>query len=294
MAKYKVGDEVWVRTDLMVDERYGGMAFLKDMAKLCGKVVTIQSVHGNQFYKVTGYGSPFFTDEMFNGLASEKEEASSKFKVGDRVSCIEAHWGTLQVGDLGTVIIVRDYDFGIDYGIEFDNEVKGHDCEGKGKDGHCWWMNEYEIELAKDEPKPEPTPITVNITVNLYENACWYCRKGGLVDLYLAGAMGICPSCKRVYNATNYLPKSHKPSNPWKKENKPLTNEELEALADGTRVFVLFKKYEDGRWTVDDWKSSSTCWRTKQGNILNRKHGHVMIDENNIAYTAYLEEPERH
>jgi hypothetical protein len=26
------------------------------------------------------------------------------------------------------------------YGIEFDKHIKGHNCRGQGKPGHCWWV----------------------------------------------------------------------------------------------------------------------------------------------------------
>jgi hypothetical protein len=32
-----------------------------------------------------------------------------------------------------------------DYGVEFDNYIDGHNCTGRGKSGHCWWINEYNL-----------------------------------------------------------------------------------------------------------------------------------------------------
>jgi hypothetical protein len=31
-------------------------------------------------------------------------------------------------------------------------------------------------------------------------NNCWYCRKGGIVDLYFAGRTGVCPICRSGVN----------------------------------------------------------------------------------------------
>lgn len=31
-------------------------------------------------------------------------------------------------------------------------------------------------------------------------NTCWYCRKGGIVDLYFAGRVGACPKCGKGVN----------------------------------------------------------------------------------------------
>ena len=38
--KYKVGDKVKIRSDLVVDENYEGWFFDKDMAQFKGKIVT--------------------------------------------------------------------------------------------------------------------------------------------------------------------------------------------------------------------------------------------------------------
>lgn len=209
----------------------------------------------------------------------------AKYKVGDRVICKTSVGSKYIPNARGTIVCSDDSS----YCVKFDYNVGGHNGKWRdyvGEDGYHWWVagDNLVVDEPKPEPTPIPTPIEVNITVNLYENACWYCRKGGLVDLYLAGAMGICPNCKRVCNATNSLPKAHKPSNPWKKQNTPLTTEELKALPDGTRVF-----------TVGLNDSGLTTWRVKKDKLLYRehKHTHVSITTNGESYNAYLEEPER-
>ena len=42
--RYKVGDKVKVRKDLVVDKDYGGVDFIDDMVQFKGKIVTIESV----------------------------------------------------------------------------------------------------------------------------------------------------------------------------------------------------------------------------------------------------------
>lgn len=149
------------------------------------------------------------------------------------------------------------------------------------------WTDEMFEGLAEEEAKPTPTPVVnVNVTVNLYENSCWYCRKGGLVDMYLAGAMGICPSCGRVCNdvlLTQPKFNNAKRDETPKRENKPLTIEELRALPDGTRVFTVWNYLE----------VTFTRWRVKRGNTLywEEGRGHCRLDSDSIK--AYLEEPER-
>lgn len=318
MAKYKVGDKVIVRKDLdeaitmyWMDDKDDWWYATDKMVDAAGQTVTIKGLFNSGgkvlYYICEGFNDhdDFWTDEMFVGLAEGKEETPmpkkeehKEFKVGDRVRCVKANWGKLKVGDLGTVIDVKEDGAA---GVEFDNEVGGHDCYGKGKDGHCWWQRKHEIELVKEEPKPEPTPeptpIIVNITVNLYENACWYCRKGGLVDLYLAGAMGICPSCKRVCNATNALPKAHKPSNPWKKENRALTKEEFDALPVGTKVYIVWcwdletNRKGKPRWKDSGWgvKEETMCvWTDARTNKCRQSN-----ETYDRCFDAYLEEPER-
>lgn len=223
--------------------------------------------------------------------------AEYEFKVGDRVRATKkCTWGRTKAGDLGTVIVVKPFHR---YGVEFDNENGGHECDGTGKNGYCWWVNSFEIELVHEvkfaQPEPTPEPITVNITVNLYENACWYCKEGGIVDRIFAGQLGICPCCGRLCNNIYQTTKSVKPVKSEKKDNKPLTKEELEALVDGTRVFVVFNKCEGGKWfDKPQWDDPKTCWRTKGGNELRWSNGHVSISNCGTgAWKAYLEEPKR-
>ena len=205
MAKFKVGDKV---RRINCRNRWGDGRTLE-----VGTICTVVKVYpGGVDVEVDGINYDGNTSTNFELVEEEPRE----FKVGDRIRVNEkglSNWPKLKLEgvDLGTVI---DYRHRNDIGIQFDKKFGGHDCGGNGEDGYCWWVAEDEIELVeeetKEEPKEEPTPtpvVNVNVTVNLYENACWYCRKGGLVDLYLAGAMGICPSCGRVCNDTTPTPK---------------------------------------------------------------------------------------
>lgn len=78
--KFKVGDKVRVRKDLIVGERYGSDGFISDMKKLLGDVVTIKKVVDPDKYRIVeGYYN--WTDEMLEPIPSE----AHKFKVGDLV-----------------------------------------------------------------------------------------------------------------------------------------------------------------------------------------------------------------
>lgn len=281
--KYKVGDKVRVRKDLGVGECYGSMIFLRGMDAYRGKVVTIDRVEAiPRVYGIDGYKDTFWTDEMFDGLA---EKTPIKFRVGDRVRRIhhDNNWcdGTeLKVGEIVTVVKINSKD---DISVDINGKIKaGNDPE--------------HFELVKEEATPITPVININVTINNYDNACWYCRKGGLVDLYLDGAMGICPNCKRVCNDTRgkgfTLTNTRSAIIEFKapkRKNEPLTTEELEALPDGTKVFTLWLNGE-----TEDWSDSRTCWRKKKGSKLVRENGHfTTIDWNGKSNRAYLEEPER-
>jgi hypothetical protein len=50
----------------------------------------------------------------------------------------------IKAGDIGTVVVVRKYDVG----IEWDNKLPygyGHDCDGKCKDGYGTWVFPQDI-----------------------------------------------------------------------------------------------------------------------------------------------------
>lgn len=65
--KYKVGDKVIVRSDLINGEIYGEYILLSEMHKLRGKTATIEEVRKGDLpsYKIEECRHPFFTDEMF-------------------------------------------------------------------------------------------------------------------------------------------------------------------------------------------------------------------------------------
>lgn len=88
----------------------------------------------------------------------------SEFKIGDRVEVIgEPIDGKNLFGEMGKVVA-----FGVDFdalfdetdliGVEFDNNILGHDCCGGGKDGHCWWVGRTclkKVEDTEEETKEE-------------------------------------------------------------------------------------------------------------------------------------------
>lgn len=59
-----------------------------------------------------------------------------EYKVGDRVKCVDSD---LHLHNkIGTIICVDEDEIG----VEFDEFIWGHTCDGIGKNGHCWWIYE--------------------------------------------------------------------------------------------------------------------------------------------------------
>ena len=103
MSKYKVGDKVKVREDLVVGEKYGKHIAIDDMVEFKGKEVTIKTVIDNNF----GYGieetNYTWTNEMFEGLV---DEIKPSFKIGDTVEIILIHFldgGWIQLGETAII-----------------------------------------------------------------------------------------------------------------------------------------------------------------------------------------------
>ena len=77
MAKYKVGDKVRVRRDLIVDKQYymsdgfHGEIFVNSMKKMKGKVVTIKDAY-EQHYRIEEF-SWYWTDEMLELVESKSK-----------------------------------------------------------------------------------------------------------------------------------------------------------------------------------------------------------------------------
>lgn len=68
--KYKAGDRVKIREDLIADKEYGDDTFVPEMKLWCGQVATIACCKGDGYLLEDGYGWKW-TDEMIEGLALE-------------------------------------------------------------------------------------------------------------------------------------------------------------------------------------------------------------------------------
>ena len=69
----------------------------------------------------------------------------SKFKIGDRVKCVDPH--SAFEGKVGTVVC---FEFN-DYGVAFDEYVPFfHNLGGRCLDGHGWWCSCLKLELLSE------------------------------------------------------------------------------------------------------------------------------------------------
>lgn len=81
MAKYKVGDKVRVRSDLVVGKAYSGKGFVPRMKEHLGQIVTIKCLDADcvEYYQILEDSIKFqWTDEMFEGLAEEEYHMSAE------------------------------------------------------------------------------------------------------------------------------------------------------------------------------------------------------------------------
>lgn len=80
----------------------------------------------------------------------------NELEIGDRVEVIdEPIDGKNLFGEMGKVVAFGgDFDALFDetdlIGVEFDNNILGHDCCGGGKDGHCWWVDGKYLKKIED------------------------------------------------------------------------------------------------------------------------------------------------
>lgn len=70
------------------------------------------------------------------------------YHVGDRVRALGCNWFNVQAEDTGTVVFVFDYS---NVGVQWDENIGGHSCDGHGKQGYCSWEVPYTIEIIQTE-----------------------------------------------------------------------------------------------------------------------------------------------
>lgn len=69
--KYKVGDKVKIREDLIVDVEYGSDSFAEEMAQYKGKTATITDVYWDKYEIDLDDSDWCWTDEMFEDIVKD-------------------------------------------------------------------------------------------------------------------------------------------------------------------------------------------------------------------------------
>lgn len=79
MKKYKVGDKVRIRKDLIIDEQYNDLTFVPSMAQYKGKVATITEIRFEDVYGIDLDGCNWcWSDEMFEDVNEDVMKSENK------------------------------------------------------------------------------------------------------------------------------------------------------------------------------------------------------------------------
>lgn len=154
---------------------------LKDDAR----VFVVDSLIGNQwtvkngshlvcsdkthYDEIIGKGSTYAGRkvELYVPVSEKKESTYSKFKIGDRVISLSENWATGKKG----IVIAFDENL---VGVEFENKVDGgHCCRGKGKNHHCFWIQEEFLKIA---------PLEENTITIFYEGEKTTVKLGDIIE----------------------------------------------------------------------------------------------------------------
>lgn len=164
--KFKVGDRVRIREDLMEHEIYHSGSkgtwevALPSMVKMRGQIVTIKKVYSDSTYLVEE-NNHFWVDEMF--------EDALEFKVGDRVKMVRGEcFGSRVVGKVGTIKKCMGKNC---IAVAFDENVNGHDLGGICKFGYGWFCNPKNLErVTNNKDKIVIISDGKKVTAKLYND----------------------------------------------------------------------------------------------------------------------------
>lgn len=150
MSKYKKGDKVVIKKDLIVGEFYGscywsdGKKYMKDE-----DYVVIERVDGDGDYWINGW---LVSDEMIEGLYVEDEEV--EIKAGDKVRVIRDvnYCNTIKKGDILEIDrVIAKYRYYVKYNIFNDSSDQ-------------YYLHRDEFELVKEPIESDKKYIWVSDT----------------------------------------------------------------------------------------------------------------------------------
>jgi len=177
MSKYQVGDKVRVRSDLIIDEGYGGTFFISVMKQYCGKILTISHVNPGD-YKVEE-NDWYWSDEMFEEKV-ENMFTKKDLKTGMIATCRN---GKRYVVMLGTImendikdILVNDCDW-LNLGDFFRNDLSCNihifdvvKVEKLKKWGYHRILSEYKESFFETVWEREEQLKEINLTVAIIKH----------------------------------------------------------------------------------------------------------------------------
>lgn len=137
MMKFKIGDKVKVKNNLITYELYGGQSFVDDMEKYKSKIVTIRNVY-THFYEIEeDRGAWYWTDEMFENKKQYTYEDLKKSPIGTKI-----------IFEDGTVLVKDEENY-------FENASKSRDI------ANLYNLKDNYSDLGKIIKIEEPTYETV-------------------------------------------------------------------------------------------------------------------------------------
>lgn len=81
--KYKIGDKVKIREDLIVGKDYNGCTFIVDMEKYKGKIAIIDYCYDDDSYDINlDDGNWFWTDDMLEDVVKSESEVGKTVDIG--------------------------------------------------------------------------------------------------------------------------------------------------------------------------------------------------------------------
>lgn len=126
--RYKAGDKVRIRQDLVVDKDYGGYDFVRSMEKFKGEIVTIESVAGNHYHIEEDKNKYIWADEMLEPIKvvtnwDKVEWISTKDRLPDEGAYVLINSRTYISDFLETIFAVAYLDNGWWRDSWFDRQI---------------------------------------------------------------------------------------------------------------------------------------------------------------------------
>lgn len=131
--KFRIGDKVRAKERTIYGITTNGWE---------GEVVCIYEEYGRLVdIEVKGKDTGTFpVESKYFDLISSKQ--SMEFKVGDKVICVKDYVDKVKVGLKGVIV-----DMESSIGVEWEEDIGGHDCGGYCKSGYGYFVNRDNIKL---------------------------------------------------------------------------------------------------------------------------------------------------